>query len=112
MDLVLDYPPVTKTLLREIVQRVLSVGSPQKIVLFGSHARGDSTPHSDLDILIIEDSSLPRYRRAVPYLRALVGIFPEKDVVVWTPEEVRQWENVPNAFVTAALKEGIILYER
>jgi hypothetical protein len=35
-----------------------------------------------------------------------------KDIVVWTPEEVEQWRNVSNAFITTALREGIVLYER
>ncbi|MBM3263613.1 MAG: nucleotidyltransferase domain-containing protein [candidate division Zixibacteria bacterium] len=72
MNQVSDYPPLTRALLREIVRRILSIGSPQKIVLFGAHARGDSRPDSDLDILIIEDSSPRRaghdrrFRAALP----------------------------------------------
>ena len=105
-------PPVTPDLLQEIVRRILRAGSPQKIVLFGSRARGDARPDSDIDLLIIEESSLPRYRRAPPYLRALVGLFPAKDVVVWTPAEAEAWREVPNAFITSALREGRTLYER
>lgn len=112
MNQTIEYPPVTDELLDEIVRRILAAGKPRKIVLFGSRARGEARPDSDLDLLIIEDSDLPRYRRAVPYLRALRGLFPEKEVVVWTPEEVAQWDGVPNAFVTVALTEGKILYER
>ena len=67
---------------------------------------------TDLDLLIIEDSSLPRYRRAPRYLKALTGVFPAKDVVVWTPDEIAAWQAVPNAFVTTALREGRTLYER
>jgi predicted nucleotidyltransferase len=81
-------PAVTSELLKEIVKRMLRVGSPRRIVLFGSRARGDARPDSDLDLLVIEESDLPRYRRAPRYLRALVGVFPAKDVVVWTPAEV------------------------
>jgi predicted nucleotidyltransferase len=91
------YPPVTDDLLAEMVQRVREVGDPIKIVLFGSRARDDARPDSDIDILIVEDSDLPRYKRAPRYLRALVGLFPSKDVVVWTPNEVEEWERVPNA---------------
>lgn len=78
--------------LQEIVNRILSVGSPRKIVLFGSRARGEARSDSDLDLLIIEKSALPRYKRSVRYLRALTGLFPAKDVVVWTPEEIEVWE--------------------
>lgn len=105
-------PPVTAELLNEIVERLLEVGTPERIILFGSHARGDARPDSDLDILIIEESDLPRYRRAPRYLRALVGLFPAKDLVVWTPAEVDAWRTVPNAFVTSAVRDGRILYER
>jgi predicted nucleotidyltransferase len=108
----MQYPPVTDELLQDIVHRILSVGSPHKIVLFGSRARGEARPNSDLDLLIIEDSDLPRYKRSVPYLRALIGLFAAKDVVVWTPDEVAEWADVPNAFITTAMREGKTLYAR
>lgn len=112
MSRTLDYPPVTDELLKEVVHRILSVGSPLKIVLFGSRAREDARPDSDLDLLIIEESDLPRYKRSASYLRALVGLFPAKDVVVWTPDEVEEWAEVSNAFITTALREGKTLYAR
>jgi predicted nucleotidyltransferase len=106
------YPPVTDNLLADMVQRIRAVGDPIKIVLFGSRARGSARPDSDVDILIVEESDLPRYKRAPRYLRALVGLFPSKDIVVWTPNEIEEWDRVPNAFITTALREGKVLYER
>ena len=106
------YPEVTEKLLQEIVRRMCEVGHPQKIILFGSRARMEARPDSDLDLLVIEDSALPRHERAGRYRRALLGLFPSKDIVVWTPEEVQEWSGVPNAFVNVTLKEGKILYER
>jgi uncharacterized protein len=105
-----DYPAVTADLLAEAVRRIRQAGDPLTIVLFGSHARGTARPDSDLDLLVIEESALPRYQRAARYLRALVGLFPAKDVVVWTPAEVAAWAGVPNAFITTALREGKVLY--
>ncbi|MDW7712177.1 MAG: nucleotidyltransferase domain-containing protein [Deferrisomatales bacterium] len=102
----------SEALVEEAIRRILAAGNPLRIVLFGSRARGQERPGSDLDLLIIEDSALPRHKRAVPYLRALTGLFPEKDVVVWTPEEADAWKEVPNAFVTTALREGRTLYAR
>ena len=112
MASVLTFPSVTDQLLVEVVRRILTVGSPIKIVLFGSHAKGTAHPNSDLDLLIIEESELPRYRRSGRYRRVLCGVFPAKDVVAWTPQEVEEWRTVSNAFISTALSEGRLLYER
>ncbi len=112
MEAILDYPPVTAETLEDVVRRILTVGSPLRIVLFGSRATGRARPSSDLDLLIVEESDLPRYKRASRYLRALVGVFPAKDVVVWTPQEIEAWSRVPSAFITTVLREGKTLYAR
>ena len=103
---------MTEELLKLFVERILQTGFPQKIILFGSHARKDASSSSDVDLLIIEESDLPRYKRAPKYLCALVGLYPSKDVVVWTPEEVERWRSVPNSFIASALEEGVVLYAR
>ena len=107
-----SYPEVTAGLLQEAVTRILSAGAPKQVVLFGSRARGQGRPDSDLDLLIVEESSLPRYQRSGRYRRALRGLFLSKDVVVWTPWEIAEWKGVPNAFITTILAEGRVLYER
>jgi predicted nucleotidyltransferase len=102
----------SEPLLEAMVQRLLAAGQPQKIILFGSQARGQAGRDSDYDLLVIEDSSQPRYRRAVSYRRALKDLGTSKDILVWTPREIAEWKNVPNAFITTALREGRVLYER
>ncbi len=104
------FPRVTPELLSEATRRIRSVTNAKLIVLFGSRARGDFRPDSDLDILVVAESSLPRWRRAAPIRRALAGLFPAKDIVVYTPAEVEEWQNVPNAFITTILREGRVLY--
>jgi len=102
----------SEPLLQTIVQRLLAAGHPQKIILFGSQARGQAGRDSDYDLLVIENSSQPRYRRSVSYRRALKDLGTSKDIVVWTPREIEEWQNVSNAFITTALREGVVLYER
>jgi predicted nucleotidyltransferase len=106
-----SYPAVTEQLLGEIVRRILSAGAPRKIVLFGSRADGHPRPDSDLDLLIVEESALPRHKRSARYRRALCGVFPAKDIVVWTPAEIEEWRAVPHAFITTILATGKVLYE-
>jgi len=103
---------ISEPLLQTIVQRLLAAGQPQKIILFGSKARGEAGRDSDYDLLVIENSNQPRYRRAIPYRRALKDLGISKDIVVWTPGEIAEWQNVSNAFITTALREGAVLYER
>jgi uncharacterized protein len=100
----------------ELVRRIRFAGQPVAIVLFGSEARNEAHADSDLDILIIEaESSLPRYRRATAYRAALLDLAlnldRDIDVLVYTSHEINEWANVPNAFVTTALREGKVLYE-
>jgi uncharacterized protein len=101
----------TQISLELIVRRLLRGGHPQRIILFGSQARNTSRERSDYDLLIIERSELPRSTRAATYYRALSDLPVEVDIVVFTPEEVRDWEHVPQAFVTTAVREGRTLYE-
>jgi hypothetical protein len=51
-------------------------------------------------------------RRLSRYRLALCGLFPAKDVVVWTMSEIQQWAAVPEAFITTVLNDGRVLYER
>ncbi len=57
---------VDKDLIEEIVRRLVAAIDPDRIILFGSRARGDSGPDSDLDLLIIKDTVEPAYRLHTP----------------------------------------------
>lgn len=106
-------PDLEPGLIRELVNRIVAAANPDRIVLFGSRARAEHRPDSDIDLLVIQKSHLPRHRRSVPIYAALAGLPVEVDweVIVYTPAEVAEWSAVPQAFVTTALREGRVLYE-
>jgi len=107
--------PSLQPVLAQLTRRILEVGSPQRIVLFGSRARGTADRTSDLDLLIVEDASdLPRYKRPTPYRMAVLDILPDQDIdiIVWTVSEINEWRDVPQAFISTAVREGVTLYEK
>ncbi len=106
--------PVTQIdpkLMAEIVRRIVDVIHPEKVILFGSQARGEARPDSDIDLLVIAKSTQPRYRRSPPLYGALSDILTSMDILVYSPEEVEDWSGVRQAFVTTAIREGKVLYE-
>ncbi len=101
---------VDESLLEEVVRRIVAAVRPEKIILFGSYAYGTPGPNSDL--LIIMSSDLPQHKRAALVYRALAGLVIPKDVVVYTPEEVEAWREVPRAFITEIVRKGKVLYDK
>lgn len=99
-------------LIQEIVRRIVNVSHPEKVILFGSRARGMARPESDFDLLVIAHSTQPRHRRAAPLYGALSDILAPMDIVVYSPEEVQEWSEVHQAFITTAIREGQVLYEK
>jgi len=99
-------------LLQDVVRRIVDAAHPEKIVLFGSHARGTARPDSDLDVLVIAESREPRYRRSAPLYGALSDVLVPMDIIVYTRGEVEEWGGVPQAFVTTVIREGKVLYEK
>ena len=104
--------PVDEAILAEVVRRLVEAVDPDKIILFGSRARGDFHPDSDVDLLIVRDSSEKPHRRPIPAYQSLHGLGISKDILWYTPQEVREWADARNHVVARALREGRILYER
>jgi predicted nucleotidyltransferase len=102
----------TAKLLTEITQRILAVSNPEQIILFGSYARGDFGPDSDLDLLVVEsDIKMPR-RESVRLRRALRGLLIPIDVIVATPEHISRHRHTIGLIYGPAMQEGRVLYDR
>jgi uncharacterized protein len=99
-------------LLTEITQRIVAISDPQQIILFGSQARGDAGPDSDLDLLVVkEEVESPRAEAARIY-RALAGLRIPVDIIVARSDYVRRHRDVVGTIVRPALREGKVLYAR
>ncbi len=98
--------------LAEIVRRIRAVSEPEQIILFGSYARGDFGPDSDLDLLVVEAGVAAPRRESVRLRRALRGLLVPIDVVVATPEQIERYGQSIGLIYEPALREGKVLYDR
>ncbi len=110
-----NLPELTPDLVQQIVERIVKTCDPEKIVLFGSRARGTHRPDSDIDLLVVVDKPIePRSHRSVPINSALsdLSLGVDKEVIVRTPEEIAEWAGASLAIETKAMREGKVLYEK
>jgi predicted nucleotidyltransferase len=104
---------VEEELLKEIVNRILTVVNPVKIILFGSYAYGQPRKESDLDILVIVDNlDLTRRELRIKIRQALREFLIPMDILVATLHDIEEWSTVPQAFITYITKKGRVIYER
>lgn len=94
----------------EAVRRIISAIHPLKIVLFGSAARGNMGPHSDLDFLIVVPDGIHRRKMAQQLARVLFDLGMPKDIIVVTESDVRNYGANPSLVIAPALEEGRELY--
>ena len=100
-----------QSLIDEIVRRILSVAQPDRIILFGSHARGDARNGSDIDLLVVygeigaPDEEMMRLRRE------LVPLGRSVDVLVVDSSTFEKWSEAPGTTLYWAKREGEVLYD-
>jgi predicted nucleotidyltransferase len=95
---------------QRLVARIVQAEKPERIILFGSHAAGTATADSDVDLLVIACSSLPRRERERRLARQLFGSGVPYDLVVLTPDEVERSLRINGPFVRGILNSGQVLY--
>jgi predicted nucleotidyltransferase len=107
--------PKTDSRTREIqqmVRRIVSRFHPEKIILFGSHARGDAGPDSDVDLLVVMPLLGSKLEKQLEIRLALRSIQIPKDIVVTTPEEFQWRKEILGTIERPAAREGKVLYDR
>lgn len=104
-DGILDQPT-----LDEIIRRIVNVARPERIILFGSAARGEMDRNSDVDLLVVKEG-VHRRRTAARILEKLRGVGAAVDVVVVTPEDVERYGDCHALVIKPALREGKVVYD-
>ena len=103
--------PTSEGILGEIVRRLTARFPAERIYLFGSRARDDDGEDSDYDILLVlRETSTPRYRREQEAFRALCGLGVAKDVLVFTRDEFERGSTVVTSLPATVEREGRLLY--
>lgn len=101
---------ISTDILDEIVERLVVLASPVKIILFGSHARGHAHPQSDLDLLIVEREVTEQYNEALRLDRALRDLMLPLDLVVVAEDQFNRYATVPGTIYYRSWQEGRVLY--
>ena len=97
-------------ILDDIIRRIVEVAQPEKIILFGSAARGEMNRHSDVDLLVVKEG-MHRRDMARRIYENLWGVGAAVDVVVGTPADVERYKDSHALVIKPALREGRVVYE-
>ncbi len=98
--------------INEITSKIANNFNPDKIILFGSYASGNQNDDSDLDLLIIQDSDLPKHKRGLDIRMSLRGSMIPMDILIYTNSEFESEKNIKYSFLNSAIKNSKVLYER
>jgi len=96
-------------LLNRVVQRIVEKAQPERIILFGSAARGEAGPDSDVDLLVVK-RDVHRRRLAMDLYEELADLGVAVDIVVATPEDLERYGRSPALILEPALREGKVVY--
>ena len=94
----------------QVVEQIVEEFKPQKIILFGSYARGNPRPESDVDILVVMDTPLKEVRQAIQICQQIEYRF-GLDLIVHTPKYLADRVKMGDWFLRDVLKDGKVLYE-
>jgi predicted nucleotidyltransferase len=98
-------------ILAEIVRRLVEAYQPERVYLFGSHARGEAGPDSDYDLMVVVPGQAPRpWQRSCRTSEALRGVGIAADVLVWTREDFDKRLHLKASLPSTILREGRLLH--
>lgn len=99
-----------QAILDDIIRRIVDVAQPEKIILFGSAARGDMGSNSDVDLLVVKEGADALELMGDIYMN-LDGVGAAVDAIVVTPDDVERYKDSHALVIKPALQEGKVVYE-
>jgi predicted nucleotidyltransferase len=94
----------------EVIRQIAEQFRPQQIILFGSYARGNPRPESDVDLLVVMDTPLKESQQSLEIRRHL-GVMFGLDLIVYTPKHLQERVEMKDWFLRDVLEEGKVVYE-
>jgi predicted nucleotidyltransferase len=96
--------------IRNLARQIAEQFKPEKIILFGSYARGNPRPESDVDLLVVMNTKLKEVQQSIEISQKIEYMF-GLDLIVYTPKHLKKRVRMGDCFVRDVLKEGKVLYE-
>ncbi len=103
---------ISDSTIKSITRRLVKRFHPERIILFGSQARGTADEHSDVDILVVCPVSGSRRAMMVEMDRAMRGLNIARDIMVLSPREFESNRFIPGTVARSAWQQGRMLYEK
>ena len=104
---------IDRATIQAITRLIVERFDPDQIILFGSHARGESNEHSDLDLMVVMHTDAGQHQHGNPVRRAIAERFVlPVDVIIRSPEVFAEQRNNPYSMIHKVLEEGEVVYER
>jgi predicted nucleotidyltransferase len=100
---------IAADLIDQAARRIVAAAPGARVILFGSYARGEAGPDSDVDLLVVEPHVPDRFGEIVRLQRVLAPLRLPADVVVVSEAHVEEWGDVQNTMLREALREGRVL---
>lgn len=106
-----DYPRI-RAVVEQVVRRLVVALSPRQVILYGSYVSGRPTSDSDLDFLVISDSSEPNYRQSQNARQVIGHVEMPVDVFVLQRQEFDETKDVIGGLAYVPAKYGVVVYEK